>query len=338
MPGRHSTREINKEENMDKKRAGIFWGILLIAGGAYTLARTAGFEITQDPTVWAFIFGGISVFSLIFYFADGVKNWGWLFPVGIFGGLAITSGLVARGVDDPAMAAPLFIGIGLPFIVAFFQDRAHNWWALIPAGAMAFLTLVLFVADRVAGEWIGSGMFFILAATFFLVYLSRHALWAAIVAYVLFIFGFMPLMAMTPRPELAGVITFFAIGLPFLFVYLKTPERWWALFPAGILLTLGVVTAVVLIPGVPTEEPNRIGNALFFAGGAATFAVAWLRHHKRWAMVVTILAAILAVITALFGEFQQSWPIILILAGAFMLYTAIRKKPGKTEIREDKGG
>ena len=244
---------------MDKKRAGIFWGILLIAGGAYTLARTAGYEITQDPTVWAFIFGGISVFSLIFYFADGVKNWGWLFPAGIFGGLAITLGLGARGVDDPAMAAPLFIGIGLPFIVAFFQDRAHNWWALIPAGAMAFLTLVLFVADRVAGEWIGSGMFFILAATFFVIYLSKRTLWAAIVAYVMFIVGFMPLMAMTPRPELSGIIPFFAIGLPFLYVYLKTPERWWALFPAGILLTLGVVTAVVLIPGVPAEKqkPHR---------------------------------------------------------------------------------
>ena len=106
---------------MNKRLIYLFWGLILIAGGAYALARTAGFEITQDPTVWAFIFGGISVFSLIFYFADGVKNWGWLFPVGIFGGLAITSGLVARGVDDPAMAAPLFIGIGLPFIVAFFH-------------------------------------------------------------------------------------------------------------------------------------------------------------------------------------------------------------------------
>jgi hypothetical protein len=318
---------VSKEENMNKRLASIFWGIVLIAGGAYALASTAGYEITQDPTVWAFIFGGISIVSLIFYFAEGVKNWGWLFPVGIFGGLAITSGLVARGVDDPAMAAPLFIGIGLPFIVAFLLDRAHNWWALIPAGAMAFLILALFAADRVAGEWIGSGMFFILAATFFLIYLSRHALWAAIVAYVLFIFGFMPLMAMTPRPELAGVIMFFAIGLPFLFVYLRSPERWWAIFPAGILLTLGVVTAAVLIPGISTEQyDNRIGNALFYTGGAATFAVVWLRHHKRWAMVVTILAAIMAVITALFGEIQQSWPIVLILAGAYLLYTALRKR------------
>jgi hypothetical protein len=312
---------------MNKKRASIFWGTLLIAGGAYALASTVGYEVTQDPTVWAFIFGGISVVSLIFYFADGVKNWGWLFPVGIFGALSITSALVAREVNDPAMAAPLFIGIGLPFVVAFIIDRTRHWWALIPAGAMAFLTLVLFAVDRVAGEWIGSGFLFILAATFFLVYLSKRAGWAAIVAYVMFVVGFTPLMAMTSRPELSGVIMLFAIGLPFLYVYRKSPERWWAIIPAGILLTLGVVTAIVLIPGIPSEKyDNRIGNSLFYAGAAATFAVAWLRHHKRWAMVVTILAVIMAVITALFGEIQQSWPVVIILVGAYLLYTALRKR------------
>jgi hypothetical protein len=312
---------------MNKKLTNLFWGLLLIAGGAYALVKTMGFEVTQDPTVWAFIFGGISLISFIFYFAAGVQNWDLLFPAGIFGGLAITLAFVAGGADDPAMAAPLFIGIGLPFIVAFIINRASNWWALIPAGVMAFLTLVLLVVDRVAGEWIGSGFLLIIAATFFFIYLSKRAFWAAIVAYVMFIVGLMPLIAMTSRPELSGVILFFAIGLPFLYLYLKSPDRWWALFPAGILLTLGVVTAVVLIPGDSADEyKSRIGNVLFYAGGAITFAVAWLRHHKRWAMVITALAAILAVVTALFGEIQQSWPVVLILAGAYLLYTALRSK------------
>jgi len=312
---------------MSKTRASIFWGILLIAGGAYTLARVMGYEVSQDPTVWAFIFSGISIVALVFYFSDGAKNWGWLFPVGIFGALGVTSALVAREVNDSAIGAPIFIGIGLPFIVAFILDRKNNGWALFPAGVMAFLTLAVFAADHAAGEWIGSGLFFILAATFFLVYLSKRATWAVIAAYVLFIFGFTPLLAMTPRPELAGVLMFFAIGLPFLYIYLKSPERWWALIPAGVLLTLGLVTAVALISGVPAEENNsRIGNIVFYAGLTATFAVAWLRHHMRWAMVVTILAAIMAVITALFGEIQQSWPIVLILAGAYLLYTALRKR------------
>jgi hypothetical protein len=312
---------------MNKKLSNIFWGILLITGGVYAFARTMGVEVPQDPTVWTFIFGGVGVVSLILYFAGGVKNWEVLFPAGIFGGLACITALVASGADNPAMAAPLFIGIGLPFIVAFIIDRRRNWWALIPAGVMAFLILVLFTVDQVAGEWIGAGFLFILAVIFFLVYWSRRGRWPAIVAYVLGILGFMPLMAMTSRPELSGAIMLFGIGLPFLYMYYKSPARWWAIVPAGILLTLGIVTAVVLLPGNYNEAyDNRIANAMAYTGIAATFAVVWLRHHKRWAMVLAALAVILAVASAFFGNLQQSWPVILILAGIVLIFSATRAR------------
>jgi hypothetical protein len=313
---------------MAKKLTSIFWGAVLILGGVYTLARTMGVEVTQDPTAWAFIFGGITVISLIFYIAGGVKNWGFLFPVGIFGALALTSAMVARGVDNPAMAAPIFIGIGLPFIVAFIIDRSSNWWAIIPAGMMAFLTLVLFAVDKVPGEWIGSGFLAILAAIFFMIFLSRRARWALVVAYVMFILVFMPLLTISSHPELSGAVVLFAIGLPFLYVYITSPEHWWSIFPAGILLTLGIVTTVLLIPGIPTEEyNNHAANSILYAGVSVTFTFAWLRHHKRWAMVFSALAAILAVTSAFYGSLQQTWPVLIILAGAFLLYTALRTKP-----------
>ncbi len=315
---------------MSKRQNSIFWGLLLIAGGIYGLAKLSGYEITQDPEVWAFVFGGLSLISLVFYFSVGVKNWFVLFPAGIFGGLGIISAMITGGVDDPAMASPLFIGIALPFIVALIINWKANWWALIPTGVMAFLVLVLFATDRVAPEWIGFGFLFILAVTFFLVFLSRGAWWAALVAYILLITSFMPLMSLTSRPELSGVILFFAIGLPFLYVYLKSPGRRWTLFPAGVLITLGIVTALVLIPGGTNGLGTRIGNTVFYAGIAATFAVAWLKEHMRWAMIVTILAAILAVAAALFGEIQQSWPIIIILAGGYLLYQGLRPKIAKS--------
>jgi len=312
---------------MNKRLGSIFWGIILIAGGALALVQSMGYEFTQNPTVWAFIFGGISVIALIFYFVDGLKNWGWLFPVGIFAALALMMGFVAAGNDNPAMAAPLFVGIGLPFVVAFFLDRAKNWWALIPAGVMAFLTLVVLAVDNVPGEWIGAGFLFILALAFFLVYVSRRALWAAIVAYVLFVLSFMPVMALTSLPELSGVIMLFAIGLPFLFVYFRSPERWWAIIPAGILLTMGIVTAVVLLPGIPAEDfSNRIANPIIFAGAAATFAVVWLRHQKRWGMILTVLMALLAITSLFLNKMQFAWPALIILLGGYMLYAALRPK------------
>ena len=146
-----------------KKRAGnIFWGLLLVASGIYALAQSLGYEVPQDPVLWTYVFAAISLISFILYFVDGWRNWGALFPGCIFAALALLLGMAARGVETPAMAAPLFIGIAIPFILGYVLDRKQNWWALIPAGVMAALTLILFTVDNAPGEWIGSGFLFIL--------------------------------------------------------------------------------------------------------------------------------------------------------------------------------
>jgi hypothetical protein len=258
---------------------------------------------------------------------DGVKSWGWLFPVGIFAALSFLMAMVANGVDNPAMTAPLFIGIGLPFVVAYFLDREKNWWALIPAGVMSFLTLVMLAVDNVSGEWIGSGFLFILALTFFLVYLNRRALWAAITAYVLFVLGFMPLLSITAYVEFSGVVVFLAIGLPFLFVYLRSPERWWAIIPAGILLTMGLVTAIILLSGIPGPEyDNRVANAIIFTGLAITFAIVWLRHQKRWSMFAAIISAVIAFTGFFIRNIDSYLPVLMMAIGIYVLYNALRPK------------
>ena len=316
---------------MKKRTANIFWGLMLVAAGIYALAQSLGYEVPQDPVLWTYVFAGISLISFILYFVEGWRNWGALFPGCIFAALALLLGMAARGVESPAMAAPLFIGIAIPFILGYVLDRKQNWWALIPAGVMAFLTLVLFAVDNVPGEWIGSGLFFILAVIFFLVYLGRHATWSIIVAYVMFVLGFMPLLGMTTRPELGGVIFLLAIGLPFLYVYLRYPERWWAIIPAGILLTLVIITAFVLLPGVPDSDSfNRIGNSLFFLGTAATFAIVWLRHHKQWGLWLMILFVILAILNYFFPIAEGYWPVFVIAGGFYLLYRAWKPKE-KTE-------
>jgi hypothetical protein len=57
-----------------------------------------------------------------------------------------------------------------------------------------------------------------------------------------------------------------------------------------------------------------------------TFAVVWLRHHKRWAILLTILAAIMAVANSFLGDFEQYWPVLVVLAGFYLLYSALRPK------------
>jgi hypothetical protein len=95
----------------------------------------------------------------------------------------------------------------------------------------------------------------------------------------------------------------------------------------AILLTMGLVTASVLLRGISSNDyDNRIANSLIFTGVAATFAVVWLRHHKRWAMVVTALAAVLAVVNLTFSQSQYTWPVLIILTGIYLLYNALRPK------------
>jgi len=313
---------------MNRKISGIFWGIVLIASGVIALAQTQGYFKMENPTIWISVFAGISILALILFFVSGIRNWGMLFPMGIFGALAITLALLHRQPASPAVAAPIFIGIGFPFFVAYFIDKEENWWALIPATLMVFFALMMLTVDRFGGIWIGAGLFFLMALAFFIVYLKRRAWWAALVAYVMMVLGFVPLMAMTSRPELAGIILFFAIGLPFLFGYLRYPEYWWAVIPAGILLTMGLVTSFVLLPGIPSSSyDQRIPAAMIFVGASVTFVVVWLRHQKRWGLFLAILSALSAIAVVLFQNPNYYWGVFVVAVGIYIFYNALRPKP-----------
>jgi hypothetical protein len=314
---------------MNKKLINLFWGLGLVAVGFLALAQTMGYLdiLHQAPVVWITGFAGLSLLFLITYASAGVKHWGLLFPAGIFASLALIIGLAVNGFDSSSIATPLFAAIGLPFLVAYFLDRSRHWWALIPAGVMTFLTLAVLMVDGVGGEWVGSILFFVIALAFLLVYLgNRSRTWAALVAYILFVFGFMPLMALTSRPEFAGVLFLTAAGLPFLLVYLSSPLRWWAIIPAGLLLTTGLVAAIAT--GFDQRFDNHLLNSLEFTGFAATFAIVWLRHERNWARFFTLAAALIAVASLFINQNAQlMFPLLIIAAGLYFLYTALRPRP-----------
>jgi hypothetical protein len=304
----------------------LFWGLLLIGGGGLALAQSLGYMTDLHTYLWIGIFGFVSLSSFAFYFRSGIKNWGILIPAGVFGALAFIVTMTTYQITNPAIAAPLFIGIGLPFIVAYLINRTDNWWALIPAGVMAFLTFVLFAADTLKGEFIAAGLFFILALTFGLVYASQRVFWAGLVSYIMIVLGIVVLTSMGLRPELIGSMILFAISLPFFFLYFRSPnERWWAFIPAGILATTGLMVTATLFPGFSNYPySERVAQAFSYFGVAATFSVIWLRHNQRWASIVTFFALIVASIVGLSSGFQQYLPLLVILVGVYMLYSALR--------------
>ena len=107
-----------------------------------------------------------------------------------------------------------------------------------------------------------------------------------------------------------------SIGLGFLAIWLTDHERWWALIPAGVLLTLGVVATYDEWLG----RGGDFGGTLFFLGLAATFAALYLlpRVNQSWAIWPALGLGVIALLTM---SFQGGWvvPILLIAVGAWLL-------------------
>jgi hypothetical protein len=314
---------------MNTNRSGLFWGLLLIGAGVVALARQMGYIDQFSDQVWIWIFALVSLVAFINYALSGWRQWGWLFPAGVFGGLAVTVALALNNVDSAAVGSPLFFGLILPFAAAYLSDRARNWWALIPGGVMVFLALTTLLVDSAGGEWVGSLFLFMIALTFLVVYLNNRArTWALIVAYATGVLGIAPLMAIGGRAAAYfGPVFLFAVALPFFVVYFRSLQNWWAIIPAGVLTVLAVIAALAISGWIRNANEGGYANALLMGGLAATFAVVWLRHAKPWARVVTVVLALVAVASVFFASASQVfWPVAIILVGVYLFYTALRPR------------
>ncbi len=316
---------------MKVNRSGLFWGILLIGGGVVALAQQMGYLDQFPDSVWIWVFGFISLAAFISYALSGFKEWGWLFPAGVCGGLAVIIGLAVSGFDNAAIASPLFFGLLIPFAAAYLMDRTRNWWALIPGGVMLFLALVTLLVDNVGGEWVGTLFLFLIGLSFFIVYLNnRTRTWALLVAYILFVLSIAPAMASFGGdvPAYFGTIFLLAVAVPFFVIYFRSGEQnWWAIIPAGVMTTLAIIATLGIAGWIKDSQTGGISNAIMMGGLAVTFAVVWMRHAKPWAKIVTIILAILAIGSVFFASYTEIfWPVAIILAGGYLLYTALRPK------------
>jgi hypothetical protein len=317
---------------MNINRSGLFWGLLMIAAGGVALAQQMGFINQFSDQVWIWVFAFVSLLAFLNYALSGWTQWGWLFPAGVFGGVALIIALAVSGYDNPAMASPLFFGLLIPFAAAYLTDRARNWWALIPGGVMAFLALTTLLVDNVGGEWVGALFLFMIAISFFVVYLNdRTRVWAVVLAYITAVLGIAPLMSTGGRDAAYyGPIFLFAVALPFFYVYFCSAENWWAIIPAGSVTVIAILAALAIAGWIRNESQGGLANALLMGGLAATFAVVWLRHARPWAQIVTITLALVAVGSVFFAAYSQIfWPVAIILVGIYLFYTALRPKPAQ---------
>ena len=118
----------------------------------------------------------------------------------------------------------------------------------------------------------------------------------------------------------SGALILGGIGLAFLVVYIVRPAFWWAIIPAGTMLTLAAITILgQLING------EAVGG-VFFLGLAFTFAIlAYIptpQGKMRWPLIPAAVLLILGIVivSASSDLFKYVWPVLLILGGLYLFF------------------
>ena len=154
---------------------------------------------------------------------------------------------------------------------------------------------------------------------------SRDRWWAAIPAGALL--GLAGLIASTqaswlPTDAWSASLLLGGIGLGFLAVPLRTPERWGAVIPAGVLLSLAVFIGIA-----PDVDP-MVAVAILMFGFALTFlllaGIPRETGRMRWPVVPAVVLGALGTVfalgaTDLLQATQWLWPVAVIAVGLVIL-------------------
>jgi len=168
------------------------------------------------------------------------------------------------------------------------------------------------------GLFAGGGLLFL---TLFLTAL-RQRWWAAIpgstllgLAATIFFDSYAPRFL----SGLGGPVFLASIGFGFILVYLADLSKWWAIIPAGVLSTLGVVAAVDELPIRGLDS-----GGIFFIGLGFTFLLVALLTSQRgerqsWALIPAAVLLLMGLLigTPWSGYMENLWPIALIVVGLF---------------------
>lgn len=153
-------------------------------------------------------------------------------------------------------------------------------------------------------------------------YLNREQWWALIPGFAMLGIGGVIAVAeygSAALDNVVGAIFLFSIGLPFLFIYLRNRQMWWAIIPMGFCMTL----ALIVISDALFGESDVTG-AIFFLGGALTFGLVGIlpsEGNLNWAFIpaVVMLGIGVVILAAAYDAFQVFGAAALLAIGLFLL-------------------
>jgi len=120
-----------------------------------------------------------------------------------------------------------------------------------------------------------------------------------------------------------GVIVLGGIGLSFFMVYLVSRENWWAIIPAGVLVTLGIISVV------EAGNLNIDTGGYFFIGIGLTFlllAILPTPHGQmKWAVIPALVLLVMGVLITATAQniLIYVWPLLVIFGGGYLIFKAL---------------
>ena len=140
--------------------------------------------------------------------------------------------------------------------------------------------------------------------------------------------GFIVLLGTQNPGEMIGSIVMLVMALPFLAVFYQSKGQSWAIIPAGIFATLALIIPFATAVGEDTLAGRLVAGALFL-GFALPFGWLWWRrdqHATNWARYPLAGLLLAAIVSVVFGTvIENSWPIVLIVLGVWLLYDNLRQ-------------
>ena len=211
--------------------------------------------------------------------------------LGMFFLLAGVGGLASTRFGDEVVAPAIMFLFALCFSAITAWSR-KNQWAIIPTGLFATIGLVVTLEILIQQSEV-TGHFLRLQVLF-------------------------PKMEiLIPKSEVTGLVFMFLLGATFLVFAILSKKNWWAIIPAGIFASIGLV--VMLDTLVPHEEYPRIQGMLIwgfytwvlFLGLFITFGILWLLRKTlptSWAIYPAVGFLAMAVLFIIEGaRFAEYW-------------------------------
>jgi hypothetical protein len=162
---------------------------------------------------------------------------------------------------------------------------------------------------------------------------DRRHWWALIPGMTLVGMGLVSLLP-SQYTYLGGTIFLSAIGISFWCIYIFGTNRWWAIIPGGVLLTLAAVSSLGMAYGQQFfgfRVDEWVSGSIFFLGLAITFFLVAVLPKPQglmsWAFIpaAALFLMSLAVATLRLQQLMiYVWPVVLIVAGVYMVYLYFR--------------